>query len=312
MCITPSGQQHLPRPQDNFGGPLSAERLKAFSSSDNTNDSWNEVFASEPTSKCSSHSPQGVDESQSYLAQTCPELIIRIALMLHDPLQTIRPRNSMGQHSSDFEPLLESPMSSPPQPPPKNSTQPKSLIPQKQKNNFIFPSRPGLRYQEETIEDYSDLVANDAVFAQKVDTMKVGHNQKHRASRDVDNQKSKKDVALSPRLFHPPDLEALPRSAASSAAGSLRRNKHQRPALVKDDPNAMRRSRSTVEIHKYSEAEGEEDYSDVFGRDAVSETYDSDPSADDELKLQTRLSSSSWVRHRYRRHPNCRVYFFAD
>jgi len=165
-----------------------------------------------------------------------------------------------------------------------------------------------MRYREETTEDYSDLVANDAMFAQKVDTMKVGHNQKYQASRDVEPQKNQKDLPMSPRLFHPPDLEGLPRSASSSAAGSLRRNKHQRPALQKDDPNAMKRSRSTVEIHKYSE-DGEEDYSDVFGRDAVSETYDSDVSADEELRLQTRLSNNSWVRHRYRQHPNCRVYF---
>lgn len=230
--------------------------------------------------------------------------------MPDDPLQTIRPlynRNSMGRHSSsDLEQLPESPISSPPHA--KYFTQPKPLIPQKQ-NRLVLPSRPGLRYREDTTEDYSDLVPNDAMFAQKVDTMNIGHNQKHQAIRDVDIQKNQKDVAMSPRLYHPPDLDGLPRSASSSAAGSLRRNKHQRPALQKDDPNAMRRSRSTVEIHKYSEVDGEEDYSDVFGRDAVSETYDSDASAEDELRLQTRLSNSSWVRHRYRQHPNCRVYF---
>lgn len=62
MCITPTGLQNPTKSQDNFGGLLSAERLKAFSSSDNTSDSWNEEFASEPTLKSPSHSPQGVDE----------------------------------------------------------------------------------------------------------------------------------------------------------------------------------------------------------------------------------------------------------
>ena len=148
------------------------------------------------------------------------------------------------------------------------------------------------------MEDYSDLVANDAMFAQKVDTLKVGYSQKHQVSNDVETQKKTKDNTMSPRLFHPADFDGLPRSAGSSAAGSLRRNKHHRASLDKD-PHAMRRSRSTVEIHKYSE-EDDEDYSDVFGRDAVSEAYDSDASAD-ELMLQTR---SSWVSYQ---HPNIRV-----
>ena len=87
------------------------------------------------------------------------------------------------------------------------------------------------------------------------------------------------------------------------------RNKHQRPILVRDDP--MRSSRSTLKVYKYSEAEGEEDYSDVFGRDTVSDSYDPDASADNELRLQTRLSSSSWVRP-VPTTPNCQVYFLAD
>ncbi|KAF8458870.1 hypothetical protein BGX38DRAFT_1264595 [Terfezia claveryi] len=273
-CISPSALQlpHM-KPQDHFDRLFSAERLKAFSSADSANDTWHDDFEEEPTMRSSSHSSQVVPD---------------------DPLQTIRPvynRNSMGRNSSsDLEQLSESPMSSPP---PKQNNRPKPLIPQKQKR-LVLPSRPSMRYREETTEDYSDLVANDAMFAQKVDTMK-GHNQKHQTSRDVESQKKQKDLPMSPRLFHPPDLEGLPRSASSSAAGSLRRNKHQRPALQKDDPNAMKRSRSTVEIHKYSEVDGEEDYSDIFGEGMVSETYDSDVSVDEELRLQTRLSNNSWL-----------------
>ena len=62
MCITPTGLQHPTKSHDNFGGLLSAERLKALSSSDNAHDSWNEDFATEPNLKSSSHNPQGVDK----------------------------------------------------------------------------------------------------------------------------------------------------------------------------------------------------------------------------------------------------------
>lgn len=58
-CISPSALQlpHM-KPHDNFGGLLSAERLKAFASSDSANDTWNDDFEGEPTMKSPPHSPQ--------------------------------------------------------------------------------------------------------------------------------------------------------------------------------------------------------------------------------------------------------------
>lgn len=64
-CISPSALQlpHM-KPHDNFGGLLSAERLKAFASPDNsgTNESWNDDFEGDPTMR-SPQSPQGMSQS---------------------------------------------------------------------------------------------------------------------------------------------------------------------------------------------------------------------------------------------------------
>ncbi|KAF8474937.1 hypothetical protein BDZ91DRAFT_285773 [Kalaharituber pfeilii] len=273
-CFSPSALQlpHM-KPHDNFGGQLSSDRLKALSA-DNSNDNWNADFEGDLTM----NNPQSPP-----------------AFVSDDPMQTIRPvyhRNSLNRNSApELEPIQQSPESPNVAPPRSAVTQPKPLVPQKQKK-LVLPSRPALRYEEDPMEDYSDLIGvNEAQFAQKVGTMMVDYSQKHPTPNDMETQKNQKDATLAPRLL---DLEGLPRSAGSSAAGSLRRRKHQTTGAMDKDPNAMRRSRSTLEIHKYAEADGEEDYSDVFGRDAVSEAYDSDASAD-ELMLQTRLSSSSWL-----------------
>lgn len=56
-CISPSALQlpHM-KPQDHFGGLLSAERLKAFATADNASDTWNGDFEGEPTMRSP---PQG-------------------------------------------------------------------------------------------------------------------------------------------------------------------------------------------------------------------------------------------------------------
>lgn len=129
------------------------------------------------------------------------------------------------------------------------------------------------------MEDYSDLApVNEDVFAQKVDLMK-------------------KDKALSPRLFHPSDLKSLPRSIGSSQGGSLRRLSSAIEA--ERDIHRLRRTASSLEIQKFAEAEGDEDYSDVFGGseagtdDAASETSVEEQHS---LMLNSKLSNNnSWL-----------------
>lgn len=60
----------------------------------------------------------------------------------------------------------------------------------------------------------------------------------------------------------------------------------------------MRRSRSTVEITKFAENEGDEDFSDIFGGgDAFAEPEESDRGSEDgqQLMLMSKLSHNSWL-----------------
>lgn len=60
----------------------------------------------------------------------------------------------------------------------------------------------------------------------------------------------------------------------------------------------MRRTRSTVEITKFAEDEGDEDFSDIFGAtgDAFAEVEESDRGSEDGGQLiLSRLSNNSWL-----------------
>lgn len=60
----------------------------------------------------------------------------------------------------------------------------------------------------------------------------------------------------------------------------------------------MRRSRSTVEITKFAEDEGDEDFSDIFGAgDTFAESEESDRGSEDgqQLMLLSKLSNNSWL-----------------
>ncbi|KAI5809592.1 hypothetical protein DFH27DRAFT_152367 [Peziza echinospora] len=292
-CISPSALQlpHM-KPHDNFAGLLSSDRLKAFANAESPNDTWNDDFEGDITIK----SPPRNQGGMLPFGNNAGRSNLGLDTDMDDPMQTIRPlyhQNSSNRSStSDLEGLQHIP-ESPGQTPTKQNGHGKHDLPRQMKQKRLaLPSRAALRYKEDSSDDYSEAFGgNDQMFAQKVASMTRGSNHSQRRSIDIESQPKQRDNTLSPRLFHPSDLETLPRSASSSQAGSLRRHKHTRSSGVDKEAQSMRRSRSTLEIHKYSEADGEEDYSDVFGRDAVSETYDSDVSAD-ELMLPPRLNSN--------------------
>lgn len=142
---------------------------------------------------------------------------------------------------------------------------------------FQLPPRPDLLYREQSVEDYSDLLAdNDSVF---------------------NSSASRPGLALqeTPQLFHPSDLTSLPRSMQNPVAGSQRRQSQSRPSVLPD--RHMRRTRSTVEITKFAEDEGDEDFSDIFGAgDGFAEKEESDHNSEDgNLMLLSKLSNNSWL-----------------
>lgn len=90
----------------------------------------------------------------------------------------------------------------------------------------------------------------------------------------------------------------MPRSTQTTAVnGSLRR----KPTVAQPESEnpALRRNRSSVEIERYAEDEGDEDFSDIFGKDgAVIQKAESDHGSEDgtgTLMLQSKLSNNSWL-----------------
>ncbi|KAK2729588.1 hypothetical protein CKAH01_02562 [Colletotrichum kahawae] len=261
-AISPSAL-HLPhlKPQDNFGGLLSADKLKAFASiTDPRND------------------------SESYDDDFEGELLTIKGPRFNDidyQEQTIRPtpRKKSDKYADPMK--LQSPPKSSPRKHSRNSSRPKS--PSKQQlgpSKFEIPAPPDLAYREQNVDDYSDLFFdNDTVF-----------------NDNKLNPFVKKQVD-SPQLFHPSDLTSLPRSTQSPLPGSSRRPTGQklRPSVLPDRP--MRRTRSSIEIQKFAEDEGDEDFSDIFGpEDAVTEREESDRGSEDGgLMLLSKLSNNSWL-----------------
>jgi hypothetical protein len=81
----------------------------------------------------------------------------------------------------------------------------------------------------------------------------------------------------------------------SPVIGSMRRQAASRPSVLPDRP--MRRTRSSIEIQRFAEDEGDEDFSDIFGpEDGLVEKEESDRGSEDGgLMLLSKLSNNSWL-----------------
>jgi len=212
-----------------------------------------------------------------------PRSPLKKAFEEDDPMQTIRPY--VQRRQSECGPPGTPEFARPHTPAPEGSPSKHKMV--KPRKKYVLPSsrdasgkRPASMFREDPLEDYSDLAPfNESSFAKKVDLMK-------------------KDASLSPRLFHPSDLKnSLSRSKSSQNGGSMRRP----PVSFGDtekETHRMRRSRSTLEIQKFAEADGEEDYSDVFGgSEAGTDEAGSETSGDEQqsLMLNSKLSNNSWL-----------------
>ncbi|KAI0134230.1 cell division control protein [Xylariales sp. AK1849] len=261
-AISPSALQlpHI-KPQDNFGGMLSADRLKQF------------AFTNSPR-----------DVSATWDGNTDGELM---TMKKYNHFHEEDPQEKTIRPNWKAPPTLEKSIEPGLQQPSKSSSSRKRAISghEKQKsqgknlgNKFELPSRPDLGHREKSVEDYSDLFGDndhdDLDFTQKLGQMK------------------KPDA---PQLFHPSDLTSLPRSTQSPVVGSLRRQASARPSVLPDRP--MQRTRSSIEIQKFAEDEGDEDFSDVFGPgDNITEKDESDRGSEaGGLMVLSKLSNNSWL-----------------
>ncbi|KAI1452835.1 cell division control protein [Annulohypoxylon moriforme] len=244
------------KPQDHFGGLLSADRLKAFASMDNSREisvNWDNDY-----------------DGELLTMKKVPPI------QEEDPQEkTIRPNWKMAPKPEKTDSKPQQSKSSP-RKRSANGHQREKSQPKNQLggNKFELPSRPDLAFREQSNEDYSDLFDdNDSVFNQRLNLAK------------------KPDT---PQLFHPSDLTSLPRSMQSPVSGISRRQSSARPSVLPDRP--MQRSNSSIEIQKFAEDEEDEDFSDIFGPGGnLAEKEESDRGSEDGNLVLSRLSSNSWL-----------------
>ena len=147
-AISPSSLQlpHL-KGQDNFGGLLSADRLKAFASIDgqrDDSDDWNDNFEGELMT---------IKGLQQWAEPEPQEQTIRPLPKKTE--KTLEQKAQQGHRRQRSKANLVSQSSRSPV---------KSQFPTK----FELPPRPDLIYREQSVEDYSDLLAdNDSVFSNR-------------------------------------------------------------------------------------------------------------------------------------------------
>ncbi|EDO01239.1 hypothetical protein SS1G_03713 [Sclerotinia sclerotiorum 1980 UF-70] len=254
--ITPSALQlpHL-KPHDNFGGLLSADRLKSFASFEFANDeadNWDNNFEGDLVTIKGPNTHVETDGHE---------------------LETIRPYRIKAPSEIDFEEDI-SPRSysrKPSIPPPR----PKSPVKARAEGKFALPLRPAIMYRENTVEDYSDLfVDNDSIFDKRLDIIK--------------------DDALSPKLFHPSDLTSIPRSAQSpttNGGSSLRRkttpNSHESSMHRTNSSVEIQKYAENEDDEDFSDI--------FDPRGAVVPRIESDKGSEEALMINSKLSNNSWL-----------------
>ena len=262
--ILPSALQlpHL-KPQDHFGGALSAEKLKSYASVDTMTDrdnNWDNNFEGDLTVK-----------SPLQLTHT-------------DHLQTVRPFFPERANTQDIQ--TSAPTRSPPRKlsslAPSKQSPTKRASHAKKKSDTKQQLKPTLQFREDAVEDYSDLiVTDDGVFDSKF----------------LPGPRKEK---IHPRLFHPSDLAQSPISLqpTPASAGPIRRGTSELSSAA-----AMRRTRSSVEIQRYAEDENDADFSDIFdasppspkGAAARPRSRDKPGSDSGTLLLKSQRSNASWL-----------------
>nr|CDP25270.1 Putative cell division control protein [Podospora anserina S mat+] len=268
---------HLPhiKGQDNFGGLLSSDRLKAFASIDSHQDSenWDDNFEGELlTIKGPKHWSESFDAQE----QTIRPLPKKSSDRLSEKHRRQRSRDSRVSKSPTKQQLLGN------------------------NGKFELPPRPDLLYREQSGDnDYSDLFAdNEGVFDRRLGVVKEAPQLFHPSD-----------------LTSPPPRSATQHQQSPLGASIRRPNSSRPPAttgssLQPPEP-PVRRTRSQVEITKFAEDEQDEDFSDIFGvvpgtdnatsflkNEATAE--ESDRGSEDGQQQQqqlvlSKLSNSSWL-----------------
>lgn len=233
------------RPQDNFAGLFTAEKLKRYAQDsipemDGKVEEWDDEFEGSLTVRSPLQLTKGdaVETVRPFYPPRATSDEIR-----HKPPSS-RPTSHQGSQdplqrraSKDSQPKTQilRPAAQKPTAASKAKQAPPVIGAIKKPVMPIQANRD--RFREEEEEDYSDLVPDDdAAFQRKL-------------------------AGFSPnRPFNSRDLSRI----QTKLSGSVRR-RTRTPSNLVHDAAAMKRTRSSLEIQKYAEDEEDEDFTDVFG-----------------------------------------------
>jgi hypothetical protein len=247
--ISPRALQmpHL-KPQDHFGGQFSSDKLKAFASFESVTE-MPEYGDGEATVK-------NLHQFQSF-----PKTARRRA--------TGRPNTASSKTSTSTTASSSRSNSTASEYEDKQDTQPRTAYlrgvpraaPLPPKTKAAAPARPSQLFREDTVEDYSDLMpADEGAFERKLAAMQYVQPPTMLPKQIVITHSSSPSDSFSPRLFHPSDLKAGPKSHRDvKSNGNVRQRSGSSTSTRK-----LQRTQSEIEIQKYAEDEGD-DFSDVFG-----------------------------------------------
>lgn len=244
------------KPQDNFGGLLSSDRLKAFAESHrggNSSGAWednsqDDLLTIKPRRKVS-------DDADPFAQIVRP--VSETNQLKAGEMRTQLAASRKGSHH-----------------PGASARQPKSPIRSTFGTKFELPPRPDMMYREQSAEDYSDLFAeDDSVFNRRFGNMAV--------------------KAETPQLFHPSDLTKVPRSTQSPVQGGKRGSSKPRSAkrsMQRADSNiSIEQFAEDKDDEDFSDIFGPHD-------ETRAEKDESDKGSEDgALMLLSKLSNNSWL-----------------
>jgi len=248
--ISPRALQmpHL-KPQDNFAGLFSSDKLKAFASfetvTEQAENGDGEVTMKSPLNlRHFQKMPQGFAPKANGSAKA-NDAKARATI--------ISSRNT--SHASEVDERQEA--------------QPKTAIlrgipkaAQLPKTKVAALARPSQLFREDSVEDYSDLLPTDEdAFERRLAAMQYAQPPAMLPKQQFAKQASSSPSdSFSPRLFHPSDLKAPPKATRDGRSnGNIRQRSASSTSTRK-----LQRTQSEIEIQKYAEEESD-DFSDVFG-----------------------------------------------
>ncbi|KAF2018076.1 hypothetical protein BU24DRAFT_164640 [Aaosphaeria arxii CBS 175.79] len=269
---------HLPhlRPQDNFAGLFSSDKLKAFASF--------EAVTEESSTLDGEATVKSPLDWRHYLQR-------RNSSTFEEPetvkYSSTRVKPSTSRSASGVmqpEERHDGPKTAFLRGVPKATQLPKTKV--------AALARPSTLFREDSVEDYSDLMpTDDGAFEKRVRAMQ-GHQPQSVIPQMAKANNSSPAESFSPRLFHPSDLKSAPKSTRDTKSNG---NVRQR-SVSSTSTRKMQRSQSEIEIQKYAEGDEQDDFSDVQGDIRRPARAESDSGSDySSMALVPSKMSSSFI-----------------